>query len=702
MKYPIAIAALLTTVLSLGSGGTRLEIRDSTEIEMVNQSVRQIRWPKRTINVALSSSLQTPGPNIKPGSDVVGAARRALARWSATANLNFIITWSSVTSISPATAGDGVSIITIADTIENESFNSDSTAGRTRVFFDPQTGAIAEADISINPHPRSEEGAALQFSTDGTPGTYDLEATLTHEIGHLLGLDHSALLASTMQARQAFNGTFGQPAFSERTLTEDDRQRIRSLYGVKQRLGRIEGRLVDNRTTNTMSGLSGVQVWAESVATGRVVTSDVTDAEGEYRLEGLPAGQYRVLAGSVSEVAVDLDRRTRSFELSSQAAVKADAATMVSSNLIPSQPSSLNPRVIGLNGDLSTVALPLDPGRRVKIFLGGDGIDQVPGTSITINSPYFTLDPSTLTREQFPTPYPVVSIEMQVAPNAPFGDYSIKLQANSGEVAYVPAGITIDPGVTAASLNPIDDHRFFVRQNYSDLLGREPDLFTADKLFAQLAQCGNRSDCLRARRLDMATSLVVQNELPTAGVFLHALYAASLNRKPRLAEYEGDRAAMTNGKVDLEGSRLALAASFVRRQEFVRKYPTSMKSPEFVEALLNGLNQTLKVDLTSEKGSLVGLLDGTDAGRAQVLMRVATNPSVADASYNEAFVLTQYFAYLRRDPDDTGYSFWVNVLKPKPLRDPGAARSMVCAFINSEEYQNRFGMQPTRSPADCN
>ena len=61
----------------------------------------------------------------------------------------------------------------------------------------------------------------------------------------------------------------------------------------------------------------------------------------------------------------------------------------------------------------------------------------------------------------------------------------------------------------------------------------------------------------------------------------------------------------------------------------------------------------------------------------------------------------QYFSYLRRDPDESGYNFWVNVLKSKPSRDPEAARAMVCAFLNSAEYQGRFGMLITHSSNEC-
>ena len=696
MQFPVALIVGVAMFFSLGAR-EQLEIRDSFEFEPSAQTVRRIHWPKKTIEIALSNSLLSPGSNIKPDSDVVGAVRRALARWSNLSNINFVVTWSNATSISPADAGDGVSLVTIADTPENEAFNSETTTGRTRVFFDPETGNIAEADISINPRPRAEDGTQLQFSTDGTPGTYDLEATFTHEIGHLLGLDHSAVLSSTMQSRQAYNGTFGLPALTERTLSEDDRQKVRSLYGPKVRLGRIEGKLADNRVAGTLTPLNGVNVWAENVANGRVIASDVTAEDGSYKLEGLAPGQYRVIVAAGSDA-----QKFRSFELSNQVVVKADVATPLNSNLVPPQPSVLNPKMIGLNAELSTVALPVTPGKRVKIYLGGEGVDQVPGTSISVNSPYFTIDPASLAREQIAAPFPVVSVDLQIAANAPFGDYSLRLQSNSGETAFLPGAITIDPGVASTGSNPVDDFRFFITQQFADLTGRDPDQPTIERLAAQLNSCGQRNDCLRTRRVEISTNLLVDNELPSTGVFLYGLYAAGLGRLPRYNEFESDRALITNQKTELEATRIALANAFVERLEFKRKYPATMKPAEFVDSILTLLAQSSGVDLGSERATLISLLDDAANGRAMLLARLASDQRVIDANYNQALVLFQYFSQLRRNPDEASYGAWVNTLKSKPLRDPEAARLLVCNFLNSTEYQNRFGMVATHYSRECN
>ncbi len=605
-------------------------------------------------------------------------------------------------SVSSADGGDGISLITVAPTPENAEFNSDSTTGRTRVFFDPETGAIQEADISINPKPRSAEGADLQFSTDGSPGTYDLEATFTHEVGHLLGLDHSNVLASTMQSRQAFNGTYGLPALTERTLSEDDRQRVRSLYGFRQRAGKIEGRLFGASNSTSPGPLKSVHVWAESAATGRVMASDVTAEDGTYSLGELSPGKYRVIVAATGADGAQ-QRRFASVEVAAQVNVKADGVSTLNHNLLPTQSTiaKLNPRMIGLNGDLSIVALPLEPGKRFKVFLSGEGIDNVPGTSISVNSPYFSVDPATLTREQLLTSMPVISFEVSVAPNTPFGDYTLRLQSNTGEIAHVPGALTIDPGVVSALANPIDDARFFINQQYKDIMGREPTPEILDRLNNQLSLCGSRADCIRTRKLDISTGLLSPDEISVPGAFINAMHQVGLGRRPKFSEFQHDRDAL-NRDGDVEGNKLAFAVAFVDRLEFERKYARLEKAEQFVEVLVSAVNQTSGVNLASEKHSLVGLYDGTNVGRAKILIRLLSQPALIDAQYNQTLVLMHYFAYFRRDPEKTAFDSSLNLLKNKPVRDPSAARALACSFLNSAEYQSRFAMVATHNPSECN
>jgi hypothetical protein len=140
----------------------------------------------------------------------------------------------------------------------------------------------------------------------------------------------------------------------------------------------------------------------------------------------------------------------------------------------------------------------------------------------------------------------------------------------------------------------------------------------------------------------------------------------------------------------------------VERAEFKRKFPATMKPAEFVDSLVTTLAQTSGVDFSSDRSLLISLLDDTANGRAMVLTRLASDQRVVDANYNHALVLFQYFTYLRRNPDEAGYNAWLNTLKSKPLRDADVARSLVCNFLQSAEYQNRFSMVVTRSNRDCN
>src|SRR5207245_7533891 len=168
---------------------------------------------------------------------------------------------------------------------------------------------------------------------------------------------------------------------------------------------------------------------------------------------------------------------------------------------------SLQPKVIGLNGELSTVALPLEAGKTSTIFIGGEGVDQISGSGISIESPFMKVDPTSVSLQKFSTPYPVISFDVAVAPDAQSGDYSIRLQSAGGDVAYLAGALTIDPGVSSSAFaNAADDPQFFVRQHYRDFLGREPDVAGLEYWTSQIKQCGNEAECIRAQRLAVSAA----------------------------------------------------------------------------------------------------------------------------------------------------------------------------------------------------
>ncbi len=72
--------------------------------------------------------------------------------------------------------------------------------------------------------------------------------------------------------------------------------------------------------------------------------------------------------------------------------------------------------------------------------------------------------------------------------------------------------------------------------------------------------------------------------------------------------------------------------------------------------------------------------------RAEVIRDLIEIPAFRQREYNPGFVLMQYFGYLRRDPDQGGYDFWVNI-----LNQYNDVHGMVDAFITSAEYRARFG-----------
>jgi hypothetical protein len=146
----------------------------------------------------------------------------------------------------------------------------------------------------------------------------------------------------------------------------------------------------------------------------------------------------------------------------------------------------------------------------------------------------------------------------------------------------------------------------------------------------------------------------------------------------------------------LENNKVAYANDFVSRSRFTAAFPASMTPAQFVDKLnTNGGNNGANPLSQSERDQLVQELTLGTKTRAQVVRAVAEDQDLINSEKNRAFVLMQYFGYLRRDPnsdpdtDYTGYDFWLGKLNQ--FNGNFVNAEMVKAFIVSAEYRHRFG-----------
>lgn len=249
--------------------------------------------------------------------------------------------------------------------------------------------------------------------------------------------------------------------------------------------------------------------------------------------------------------------------------------------------------------------------------------------------------------------------------------------------------------------NPIDDAPSFVQQHYHDFLARRPDAGGLDFWTGQITSCTPQPQCAENRRINVSAAFFISQEFQDTGFYVYGLYRAAfgtftdapLRAKVNYLEYMQDRARVVGG-TDLEQQRQAFAAAFVQRTAFLAEYPTTLTNEQYVNRLFDKASLT---PFTAERQAEINAMNTQGRTRAQVLRNVINLPAFANREYNPAFVLAQYFDYLRRDPDTGGYNFWLGVLNQFPQRYQG----MVCAFITAREYQERFGAQVTRNDGLC-
>ncbi|MFN2532656.1 MAG: Calx-beta domain-containing protein [Pyrinomonadaceae bacterium] len=265
----------------------------------------------------------------------------------------------------------------------------------------------------------------------------------------------------------------------------------------------------------------------------------------------------------------------------------------------------------------------------------------------------------------------------------------------------------IDNETVNGTTNPIDNAGFFVRQHYIDFLNREPDASGLQFWTNEITQCGADAGCTELKRINVSGAFFLSIEFQETGYLVYRIYKSGFGNLPgapvpvTFTEFLRDTQQIGQGVVvgsgnwqqQLESNKQAFTLAFVQRAEFQAAYPNTMTATEFVTKLNTNAGGVLDA---GEMATLVGILGSTPADvtkRAQVLRAVAEDQTLNNAEFNKAFVLMQYFGYLRRNPNDapdsdfSGYNFWLGKLNQF---GNFINAEMVKAFISSLEYRQRF------------
>ncbi|HEX8189416.1 MAG TPA: carboxypeptidase regulatory-like domain-containing protein, partial [Pyrinomonadaceae bacterium] len=294
------------------------------------------------------------------------------------------------------------------------------------------------------------------------------------------------------------------------------------------------------------------------------------------------------------------------------------------------------------------------------------------------------------------------------------GDATIKLTPSKYGYSFSPSETSFSTrdgnqsfSFTAALVSQIYDTQFFVRQHYADFLSREPDGEGLAFWTQGIETCGVVDGCREVKRIDTSAAFFLSIEFQETGFLVYRAYRAAYGNLPgkpvplMLGEFLPDTRQLGEGVVvGREGWQARLAANqtayfqrFVTTERFLSKYPEGMDGDAFTRALY----ATAGVELGDEDlGNALQAFRvmGPTAARAAVLRALVEGETMRRRETNRAFVLMQYFGYLRRDPDAapdadfSGYQFWLSKLEE--FGGDYRRAEMVKAFLDATEYRNRF------------
>ena len=281
------------------------------------------------------------------------------------------------------------------------------------------SGSIIDADVIFN-------GKDFLFTTDGTPGRFDIQDVAAHELGHLLGLDHSGVAGATMFP-------YVDPTIIlHRSLSMDDMGGLRDIYPSIQ-FATITGNI---KRSSDASAVPGAFVIATD-GFGRTVGSALADGNGSFRIEGLPGGIYDVWADP-------LDQPVSASNLTSGHTIVTDFESKLLGQVVVSNGQTQSMGDQSVDGDvaisLGRVAddypLRVISGRTVSRTVRGSGL--VAGSTLTCSDPTVTVTPTSWLGSQ-------VTFNVTVPSNAPDGHIDLLVTNASGDRDLLPGALEVTP-----------------------------------------------------------------------------------------------------------------------------------------------------------------------------------------------------------------------------------------------------------------
>lgn len=282
------------------------------------------------------------------------------------------------------------------------------------------------------------------------------------------------------------------------------------------------------------------------------------------------------------------------------------------------------------------------------------------------------------------------------------------LRARAWKAGSIPSSTSFGRYDINIPPNPIDTSQVFVRQHYLDFFSREPDTPGLNFWTTNIESCNGTVQCREVKRIDTSAAFFLSIEFQETGYLVHRIYKVAfgnlpgkpvpLTRQQFLPDLQQIGQGVVVGQGDwqtkIEDNKRNYVDQFVQRSEFVARFPTTMAPAQFVAALNANTGGALT---PGQRDDLVAELTGGTKTQAQVLRAVAENAEVSRREFSPAFVLMQYFGYLRRNPNDppevgldfAGYDFWLGKLNQ--FNGDFRSAEMVKAFITSGEYRARFG-----------